>query len=348
MKHIQFCLFAALAFLCAGCARTVENEVATTVTVQKIWDAGTHAAFTSLVKFKGEYYCTFREGWGHVFDDEGNAEGKIRILRSKDGRHWHPAACIGLEGMDLRDPKLSVTPDGRLMVTIGGSVYRKGELVRTEPQVCFSSDGRRYTDPQPIEIDASVRGTQDWVWRVTWHEGTGYGVTYRNGEAILLRTLDGVRYEAVCPLAPPEGGDEGFMNEATIRFLSDGQMVILIRRDPGKALLARAAPPFSDWTWVEEPLHIGGPDFLVAGDGSLMIGGRSFAHPGHVRTVLYRGTLDGGLDERYVLLPSGGDTSYPGLLVEGDHLWVSYYSSEGADGKAAIFLAKLPLSLFDK
>ena len=317
------------------------------IPVQKIYDALSHAAFTSLTKFKGRYYCSFREGWSHVFDEDGNAEGRVKILSSKDGKQWETVADIGLDSTDLRDPKLSVTPDGRLMVTIGGSVYRNRVLVRTEPQVCFSSDGKAFSEPRPIQIDPAFRGTHDWVWRITWHEGTGYGISYRNGEAVLLKTLDGISYDGVCTLSPASDPKEGFLNEATIRFLGDGRMAVLIRRDPGKALLGLAPPPFKEWSWVEEPLHVGGPDFLVRDGSTLIVGGRSFAHPGHVKTVLYKGTIDGDLDERYVLLPSGGDTSYPGLLVEGDKLWVSYYSSEGSDGKAAIFLAKLPLSLFD-
>jgi hypothetical protein len=40
-------------------------------------------------------------------------------------------------------------------------------------------------------------------------------------------------------------------------------------------------------------------------------------------------------------LPSGGDTSYPGLVWHDDFLWVSYYSSH--EGKAKIYLAKLRL-----
>ena len=42
-------------------------------------------------------------------------------------------------------------------------------------------------------------------------------------------------------------------------------------------------------------------------------------------------------------LPSGGDTSYPGLLVVGDKLWVSYYSTHETP-KASIYLAKIPIS----
>ena len=32
------------------------------VSVKKIWDNGSHCAFTSLIKYKGKFYCSFREG----------------------------------------------------------------------------------------------------------------------------------------------------------------------------------------------------------------------------------------------------------------------------------------------
>ena len=40
-------------------------------------------------------------------------------------------------------------------------------------------------------------------------------------------------------------------------------------------------------------------------------------------------------------LPSGGDTSYPGLVFHEDLLWVSYYSSH--EGKTSIYLAKVQI-----
>ena len=52
MKRIPL-LFACLCLMAAGCSRPAGDTAVTTVTVQKIWDEGTHAAFTSLTKFNG-------------------------------------------------------------------------------------------------------------------------------------------------------------------------------------------------------------------------------------------------------------------------------------------------------
>jgi len=42
-----------------------------------------------------------------------------------------------------------------------------------------------------------------------------------------------------------------------------------------------------------------------------------------------------------VTLPSGGDTSYPGLVWHDGELWMSYYSSH--EGKTSIYLARIAI-----
>ncbi len=147
-------------------------------TVDKIWGNGQHCAFTSIAEFQGKYYVTFREAQSHVFDSDGEARGNIRILVSEDGNKWETLPLISKDGYDLRDPKLSVTPDGRLMVTIGGSVYRNQKLITCEPHVMFSEDGKTFTEPQPIVFKSKIEGESEWLWRVTWMGDTGYGVSY--------------------------------------------------------------------------------------------------------------------------------------------------------------------------
>jgi hypothetical protein len=61
------------------------------------------------------------------------------VLTSDDGERWTSAAWIGEAGIDLRDPKLSITPDGRLMIAAGGSVYEGTRYLGRQPRVLFSS-----------------------------------------------------------------------------------------------------------------------------------------------------------------------------------------------------------------
>ena len=313
-------------------------------TVERIWD-NNYSAFPSIVRYGGACYVCFREGASHIFDENGIAAGKTRILRSTDGRHWKSVALLSKEGYDLRDPKLSVTPDGRLMVIQGGSLYVDKQLVGRVPHVSFSSDGRTFSDPEPVVYDS--QGRPAWFWRITWHEGIGYTVSYgdANDNAIdLVKTTDGLHFEKVTSIEL-----DGFPNETTVRFMPDGKMVLLIRRETGdrKAYLGVSVPPYTDWDLTPLRFQLGGPEMAVLPDGSLVIGGRAYFENGEVKTCLWRGDVKGDF-EFWKILPSGGDNSYPGFLVEDDELKVVYYSSHELtfpDGRprAGIYLARIPL-----
>lgn len=314
--------------------------------VERIWGDGTkHCAFTSIEKFNGAYYCTFREAESHIFDSQGNAEGKIRILRSEDGRNWEPLPLIGKQGIDLRDPKLSVMPDGRLMIIVGGSIYRNRTLQGCQPQVIFSHDGRTFTDPIPVKIDNSDSTGFDWLWRVTWHQGVGYTISYGKAEGgkralTLYATEEGINYKKITDFQIP-----GYPNEATIRILPSGEMTALLRRDGDSpsAYWGVSRAPYTEWEWRDIGCHIGGPDYITLDDKRIVAGGRTHLTSAP-KTSLFRSKGDGRF-EHVMVLPSGGDTSYPGFIVVGNELWVSYYSTHETS-KAAVYLAKIPLENF--
>src|SRR5947209_7583709 len=87
------------------------KRAARLVEVRRIWDRAPHNAFTDLIRFRDRWFCAFREGGGHVSPD-----GAIRVITSRDGRDWTSVAHLVSAQADLRDPKLTVTPDGRFML----------------------------------------------------------------------------------------------------------------------------------------------------------------------------------------------------------------------------------------
>lgn len=318
--------------------------------IERIWDRAPHSAFTDLVDFEGRLYCTFREGTGHVPGREGN-NGAIRILVSEDGQNWRSAALIIEPGVDLRDPKLSVTPDGRLMVLMGGSFYAGEKLERAETRVSFADRvGRKFGKPQPVRLDQRIRTDMDWLWRVTWHRGTGYGVVYQWGgggqtgsprewKTHLLRTRNGIDYELVTTF-----DIAGHPNETTLRFTSSGEMVAWVRRDnSNRGMIGFSQAPFTAWTWKEQDQRVGGPEFLILpGPDEVMLGtSRGYLADRKTSTYLARLKRDGTI-EPIVTFPSGGDTSYAGMVRRGDRLLVAYYSSH--EKKTAIYLATVNLS----
>lgn len=330
--------------ICLLCASLILAQTHR-VEVSKIWDNSSHSAFTSLIQFKGDYYCSFREGESHIFDKEGKAEGKVRIIKSSDGVHWESVALLNKNGYDLRDPKLSITSTGKLMVIIGGSIYEDKKLTGRIPQVSFSEDGHVFTDPVPVRINDSAGNGIDWIWRVTWEDEVGYAAMYSlidNDEASLwlLSTKDGINFNLITRFDIP-----GFPNEATIRFDANGDMLMMVRREKGnqKGYWGRSSEPFTEWTWKEMDMRLGGPDFISLEDGLIVMGTRSH-YTSFPKTVLLTGKGSEKFQEVYVL-PSGGDTSYPGFIVVGDQLWVSYYSTHETP-LATVYLAKIPLDIF--
>jgi hypothetical protein len=250
------------------------------VSVSKIWDAAPHNAFTDLIRFQGRWYCIFREGSVHA----GDSMGVGRIISAVDGVHWESVATLKAEG-DVRDPKLCITPDGRIMALAGAALYRRqaGQAYpgRNPHQTLawFSRDGRDWTSP------VEVTEADWWIWRVTWHKGVAYGVGREPDRMIprLYRSEDGVRFETWSdPLFGvgserrgseletttlphywrPDiqahlGGSERLGSEASLLFLPDGRALCLIRSkapngsDDAPALLGRAEPPYRDWQWQD-------------------------------------------------------------------------------------------------
>lgn len=302
--------------------------------VRKIWDAGEHNAFTDLIRWDDRLWCVFREGEGHVGGD-----GRIRVLSSMDGTNWAPAGLLREEGVDLRDPKLSITPDNRLMLVMGGSVYGGNTVLKSrQPRVAFTTDGVKWTLPKPI-LDEG-----EWLWRVTWNDGTAYGVSYRTEprpdqtdlpakawSVSLYQSDNGEEWHRVTDFAIP-----GRPNEATLRFHGD-EMWALVRRESGDRVswIGRSSPPYSEWTWQATSQRIGGPNFVILPDGTKWAGGRRYE--GGPKTVLFRMT-DRDLNS-VLTLPSGGDTSYPGFVIDDDAMWMSYYSSH--EGRSSIYIARI-------
>ena len=306
---------------------------------RKIWDQAPHNAFTDLAHWKGAFYCAFREGRGHVSTD-----GRIRILQSKDADRWESEALVSLSGFDLRDAHLSITPDDRLML-IGGVAPREkdGQSAPTGSFVSFSEDGRQWTKPQ-IVVEPGR-----WLWCVTWHEGKAYGVSYTAGKdnesyLDLLVSSDGIHYETHVDRL----FEQGRPSEVTLRFDTDGTCYALVRRDrsgsePSSAMLGTSKPDYKRWQWKDlgpKFNGFGGPNFIRIPGGHWIAAGRM--HDGGAHTALTYLDVEKGVMTRLTKLPSGGDTSYPGLVWYNGVLYVSYYSSH--EGKTSIYLAKVKIT----
>ena len=307
------------------------NATPELISVKKIADSPEHEAFTDLIRFRGKWFCTFRKSKAHVGGD-----GKIPVLTSDDGETWKTAAELTEQGIDLRDPKFSITPDNRLMLVMGGSVYKGTTLKERQPRVSFSKDGRKWTAPKRV-LEVS-----DWLWRVTWYKGRAYGISYNSSASPewklkLVASDDGVKWSTVTELAV-----NGHPNESTIRFLKNGDCIALVRREASDkmAWIGRSSAPYTGWKWTPCGMQVGGPNFIVLPNGEMIASGRKYgATTKDARTFV--GRMDFDSVDSQLILPSGGDCSYPGMVWHKDLLWLSYYSSH--EGNTDIYLAKIRL-----
>lgn len=297
------------------------------VQVQKIWDRAPHNAFTDLVRHQGRWWCVFREGQGHVSPD-----GALRVITSVDGQIWTSAALITDTAADLRDAKLTVAPDGRFMLS-GAAALHKPITHTHQSYVWFSRDGCNWSDALPI-ADPNY-----WLWRMTWKGDICYGIGYECGkvkDTRLYRSQNGEEFDILVK----DLFNQDYPNETSIVFRPDGSAVCLLRRDPGHGLLGTAPAPYTDWHWRDVGMRIGGPHMIALPDGRLVAAVRLYDES--VRTSLCRVDVETGRLHEALALPSGGDTSYPGLVWRDGLLWVSYYSSH--EGKTSIYLAQVAVS----
>lgn len=309
------------------------DQVPQIIAVQKIWSQPTHQSFfTDLIRFRGAWICCFREAATH-----GSVDGCIQLIRSSDGQRWVAASRIDCPppNRDLRDPKLAITPDGQLMLT--ATAYQPQRQCRS--YVWFSDDAQHWGTP------TQIGPAGEWLWRTVWHDAAyNFGRSEKaRGYLQLYRSEDGKHFR-------PHGArqfDDVYVNETAPVFLNDGTCVTLLRRDSGSntALIGSAQPPYEAWSWKDLGVRIGGPEMIALPDGRLVAAVRLY--DGSTRTSLCWIDAQAGTLQEFLKLPSGGDTSYAGMVWHQDQLWISYYSSH--EQKSSIYLAKvtIPLAVSD-
>ncbi len=294
----------------------------------KVWERSPHNAFTDLIRYRERWYLAFREASSHVSPD-----GAIRILSSVDFEKWESFARLDYPVADLRDPKLAITPDNRLLLTTAGAMHPPSET-RHRSLAWFSRDGREWT------AAASIGDPDVWIWRVQWHQGKALAMGYGTGNDRFLRSYvsgNGKDFQVLNPTVL----DNDYPNETSIVFLPSDTALCLLRRDQGAktAMLGKSRPPYRGWTWQDLGVQIGGPHMIRLPDGRIVAAVRLY--DGKVRTALCWLDAEEGTLKEFLTLPSGGDTSYAGLVYFNDLLHVSYYSSHEA--RTSIYLARVKI-----
>jgi hypothetical protein len=308
--------------------------------LKKVWADGRHNAFTDLVKWQGRYFLTFRNGTSH-----GSMDGRILIISSEDLEDWELGAEISTPGDD-RDPKFLITPERLFLLfpSRTNATPRQGGTL-----VSFSTDGRNWSRPQQAFIDnftfwrpvkgpgrpASDGRPKEFggLYYLAAYYYTGPVLEERRVE--LLQSEDALSWKSVSTI------HRNGSSETALLFFPDGGLWATVRRKEKSAALAKSKPPYEDWKVSDLNVPLQGPAIIQMGD-KIYAAGRKFlkeAGPlGRAQTALY--ILENEELKEILILPSGGDTSYPGFLPMGkNRLLMSYYSSH--EGPASIYLAEV-------
>ncbi len=325
--------------------------------IRKIYSDGRHNAFTDLEYWKGHYYAIFRNSGRHAMPGD---YGDVLVIRSPDLESWDLCARLSAgSDHDDRDPALLDMGDelGAFFGSSssreqGGLLYEDKNRDRTnrciQSYASFTSDGTFWSSPLPVfEPDM-------WLWQVEGFDGVYYG-TARNLalKFKLTRSVDGRSWETVSEIY-----HKSKIGEAGLWITDDKVMHIVGRAKDhhDMALLARSAPPYTEWKVKELSCSIHSPVIRPVGD-ELWVAGRAsgeqlphsllppapdsdkiealarrderIANPQDWFTALWRLTENDV--EPILVLPSRGDNAYPGMVAEKDRVLISYYSQHDAD-----------------
>jgi hypothetical protein len=337
-----------LAAVCLVCLTVEARAEARLDWVFKAYGDGKHNAFTDLIRWNGQYYLCFRHGASHL-----SMDGEIRVMRSADMKTWEPCRTLDTWGDD-RDPHFVATDD-TLYVYFGtwDLVHARdpGTPDRGSVRSHFASttDGLRWSKVQGVYEPGW------WLWRVRRHDRAFYSAAYTAvrpvppaRETRLLRSDDGLNWTLVSTVTK-----EGMSGEADLWFDPDGSIELISRTNDaaGIAMWFRSDPARTQWQGRPIGLRIHSPVFAAWKDRRF-IGGRHY-QKGDSVTRIWEQVSDQIVE--LITLPSGGDTGYPGLIMDPASaesstpaLFVSWYSQHEREPErpdaASIYVARVSIT----
>jgi hypothetical protein len=302
--------------------------------VRESWDVvanGAHNANTDMIDFDGWFYLCHQTSPYHL----GSSRSRLFLWRSRDARAWEKVAEFkNQRGLEYRDPKFAVIR-GRLFLYVLPNLTLMAEPVTTE----FTSSADGVTWEPLVEVNQP-----GWLyWRPKTRDGVTWYVTAywgEHGKSTLLKSPDGIDWSPVSMIYEGERNDE-----TDFEFLEDGRIIATARLEgngnqwgdaTASTLIAVASPPYERWSYAKSRVtRLDGPCLFP-------YNGRVYAIGRYQATRAPRIAEQGGMYARkrtslfliepdrllYLCdLPSAGDTSYAGIVMRGEELFASYYTS---------------------
>jgi len=296
------------------------------------WDLpmqSSHNAFTDLISWNYDdwFYLAFRTAPSHGPTEES----QIIVWKSPDTKNWYLSNEFNLTGKDVRDPKLAVIGSRLFIYIVVREIGSTGSDEITTTYYSYTEDGFDWQDLKEI-LPKNKR-----FWRPkTNNSNYWYCPVFEDEKIELYNTTDGINWMKTSTLLEGQGA-----NEVDIEFLPSGRMIAVIRQQFGVeitgTIIAVSNYNYSEWTYSQiDFARLDGPClfsyqekiYAVARwqpevDPILQQVGSPLAKQ---RTALY---LIQPENITYLSdLPSQGDTSYPGAVIKGNFIYISYYTND--------------------
>ena len=308
--------------------------------IYKVSFSEDHCAFTDLIQnpFSDQevtFLCCYRSATNHVSDD-----GVIRIHKFNRTMDVKEDMTLSLENTDLRDPKFVFDGKRLLITAFAKTKHTTRPFNRTSMVSYLSINGRDWEGPFTFSQD------NNWIWRTTWHQGAAYGFAYnRAAQKLDLYCGDPTHNMALLTehALSLEKHQAGYPNESHLLFDESSNATAIVRRDADtySAKLGFSSPPYTEWTWKDLGIYIGGPVMIRLEENFFLVAGRDWDEEDDKLTtkVWLLDVTEPKLTE-LLTLPSAGDNSYPGLCVIEDTAYLSYYSSH-EDDQTSVYFAEI-------
>lgn len=318
---------------------------------------GRHNAFTSMARYAGALYLTFRSSSGH-----GASDGQITLLRSRDdGETWENLLSPFRSDRNYYEGFLVVFKRRLFMFAGAYDAYRPVQEQLSSTWVSVSDDGFHWSEKQ-------LAGEACWrFWHPLTIDDTMYAARYRlrtranlqsdgtfpeqDWEVDLAASNDGLQWRKQSEISRNEAGNE------TELYWDGNCLTAFTRREncPCTLAIRQSAPPFTSWnSCMDFGECVQGMTVKKCGGRLFMFGRRRESSP-DIGTIFYdrrkisvRGYIFMTEHKRwfeYLQLPGALDCAYPDMIeLDGQRMLISYYSQHPYQGAgrisgADIFLA---------
>jgi hypothetical protein len=292
-----------------------------------------HLAFPDIIKYKDEWYVTYRESDAHVH----GSFSKIKVIKSLDFLSWEECNTFEIQGYDLRDPKFSfneITDSLYLHFHVTdeiGTLSANYGTIRSNLYVEYDKIKQKFNDEKLHELQQASGFPNFWLWRPLWHNNVLYVGGYKTGRVNLYK-YKGINSKPIIISEITGGG----ISETTISVFKN-QFYFLSRRefdtpffrlsvdmDSIESINSNILLPILEINIL--PIRsFGGPNMLVI-DSIAYIGGRVSDNFGVPRTMIFRYSFIDKTLEPIITLQSYGDNSYPGMHLMDYFIYGVYYT----------------------